>query len=1035
MNTTKGDFSLRKRTLCWKSQAVESEEVMLMRKRLLGLCTALALCLSLLPTPVLAWQETPLEIVSIAKNNTEKAMSEDDEEFEPEEATLSSVWITVTFDANGGSFAGMLNTTQRILQVGGTYSTLPTPIRDGYRFDGWYTSPDCDLLGKPMGTKITADSTVSGRGGDSSLYAIWTKYDITFPLNDLFEASRIMLGQSVSVSFTFTSSPEVYSVRCRISRNDIVSTAWGKDVEWPTEENGDGKATITVTAENIGTETVYILLLDENENELCSKNFPVTVTDPPTVTFDANGGNVSPSSKIVTPGSAYGTLPTPTREGYIFDGWYTSPFDGTEVTESTIVPESYSILGHWGIYAHWKTGYTLDFSPTSLILSKGESKTVSISFTKNPSDIYALRYVLQPENTVSASWGVVDYDTGKTSLTVTGEQPGTATVYVALIAEDDTILFAKNFQVTVNNTFIIIPNQTVSFNANGGSVSPETQTVSTSGRYGNLPMPTRDGYTFDGWYTSATNGTQITSDSIVSVEASRTLYAHWAANTARITFDANGGSVSVSSKSVTTGEPAGELPTPTRSGYTFEGWYKSAVGGEQITADTVLTVYSDDTLYAHWTAQVSNNLQIEMGSASAFKGATVNVPVTIKNNPGISGAALTVSYDKSVLTLNSVQKGSVFATGTYSADTSTGVVIWYHTENITDNGTLFTLQFAVNSNAGVGRYPVTVGLREGKATNLTNADSASVSAEFLSGALEVMSGVRGDVTGDGDVAINDVVKVARAVARKITLTESERALADVTGDGFIAINDVVKLARYVAGSIASLQSVETATLADGASAVIEAATVNGKPGEIIRVPVSITSNPGIAGAQLDILFDNGLTLKNVIQGDVMSEGTFEPDVNAGMIQWYYDQANVTSTGVLFTLEFEVSAEAKNGDAYAITVNVTDGISANLSDYDSNPVSAEFKPGKIQISETADNTSITTVSRNGNMITVNVVCANSNASVFCGVYDNNGKMIAVRSVQVTSESSYQFQFDGQQFDYAKVFILDDNFRPLCEAQRR
>ena len=76
----------------------------------------------------------------------------------------------------------------------------------------------------------------------------------------------------------------------------------------------------------------------------------------------------------------------------------------------------------------------------------------------------------------------------------------------------------------------------------------------------------------------------------------------------------------------------------------------------------------------------------------------------------------------------------------------------------------------------------------------------------------------------------------------------------------------------------------------------------------------------------------------------------------------------------------------------------------------------------------------TVSRNGNTVTANVVCSDSNASVFCGVYNNSGKMIAVRSVQVTSESNYQFQFDGQQFDYAKAFIVDSNFCPLCEAKR-
>ena len=44
------------------------------------------------------------------------------------------------------------------------------------------------------------------------------------------------------------------------------------------------------------------------------------------------------------------------------------------------------------------------------------------------------------------------------------------------------------------------------------------------------------------------------------------------------------------------------------------------------------------------------------------------------------------------------------------------------------------------------------------------------------------------------------------------------------------------------------------------------------------------------------------------------------------------------------------------------------------------------------------------------------------------------MIAVRSAQITDKSSYQFQFDGQQFDYAKAFVVDSDFRPLCEGKR-
>ena len=470
-----------------------------------------------------------------------------------------------------------------------------------------------------------------------------------------------------------------------------------------------------------------------------------------------------------------------------------------------------------------------------------------------------------------------------------------------------------------------------------------------------------------------------------------------------------------------------------------DGFHVGELDSASVGTKTITVTYEGKTTSFTVDVQASENPvnpnapQIVIENKSASKGSSIDVPVIIKNNPGIAGATLVVSYDKSTLTLNNIVQGSMFENGSYSANPATAVMQWYHTENITEDGVLFTLQFKVSETAQEGSYDIAVGVRDGIPANLSNADFEVVNAQFISGVLEITSSIRGDVTGDGVVAINDVVKLARAVAGSLTLTETERTVADVTGDGVIAINDVIKLARYVAGNLASLQSAEAALLSGGESAVIEVATVSGKPRETLQVPVSVTSNPGIAGAQLDITFDKGLTLKNIVKGDVLSDGTFNPDVDNGRIQWYYDQANVTNTGVLFTLEFEVSADAKNGDAYAVTVNVKDGITANLSDYDFNPVNADFNPGKIQIGEASSNAVISTVNFNGNTVTVNVVCSDKNASVFCGVYNNSGKMIAVRSVQVTGESSYQFQFDGQQFDYAKVFILDSNFCPLCESK--
>lgn len=66
-------------------------------------------------------------------------------------------------------------------------------------------------------------------------------------------------------------------------------------------------------------------------------------------------------------------------------------------------------------------------------------------------------------------------------------------------------------------------------------------------------------------------------------------------------FDANGGVVSETSRTVVYGSELGTLPVPTRDYYTFEGWYTDEVSGEQITSDTVFTSTEDVTYYAHWT--------------------------------------------------------------------------------------------------------------------------------------------------------------------------------------------------------------------------------------------------------------------------------------------------------------------------------------------------------------------------------------------------------------------------------------------------
>lgn len=72
------------------------------------------------------------------------------------------------------------------------------------------------------------------------------------------------------------------------------------------------------------------------------------------------------------------------------------------------------------------------------------------------------------------------------------------------------------------------------------------------------------------------------------------------AETNTVTFDANDGTVSQSTKKVESGTALGMTPVPTRTGYTFEGWFTLPEGGEKVTKDTIIT--SDVTYFAHWSS-------------------------------------------------------------------------------------------------------------------------------------------------------------------------------------------------------------------------------------------------------------------------------------------------------------------------------------------------------------------------------------------------------------------------------------------------
>ena len=141
---------------------------------------------------------------------------------------------------------------------------------------------------------------------------------------------------------------------------------------------------------------------------------------------------------------------------------------------------------------------------------------------------------------------------------------------------------------------------TVSFNANGGSVSNGSKTVVFNNTYGDLPTASRSNYNFDGWYTAASGGTKVTSSTVVTRSDNHTLYAHWVPKSMTVSFNGNGGSVSNGSKTVVFNSTYGDLPVPKKDYQNFIGWYTSASGGDKITGSTTVSRSDNHTLYARW---------------------------------------------------------------------------------------------------------------------------------------------------------------------------------------------------------------------------------------------------------------------------------------------------------------------------------------------------------------------------------------------------------------------------------------------------
>ena len=540
--------------------------------------------------------------------------------------TLYAVWspktYTVSYKANGG--IGAPDSQTKYYGQALTLSMV-TPIRDGYTFNGWATSATGSAVYSP-GESYTANAS-------RTLYATWSKviarYTISYNANGGTGAPASqtkIAGRSLTLSSTIP------------TRSGYTFMGWGLS------------SSSTVASYAAGS--VYSTDANTTLYAVWSRN-PSTYT----ISYHANGGTGAPSSQTKIEDVTL-TLSNnrPTRSGYTFLGWSTS---GTASYATYSAGGSYTANANATLYAVWSKNtsyYTVSYNANGgtgapFSQTKTENVTLTLSSTRpvrsgytflgwstsssaaSPSYYPGGSYTANESRTLYAVWErdvsyytVSYYGNGgsgapasqtkveNVTLTLSSTSPYRSGYTFAGWATSSTAssasyypgsTFSGNYNLTLYAVWIRnLSSYTVSYNANGGTGAPSSQTkIEDTDLTLSSTIPARLGYTFLGWSTSSTaSSPAYYSGGIYSANTEATLYAVWSRDTYTVSYNANGG----------TGVPASQTKyydqaltltssTPTKDSYTFLGWSESSTA----TSPTYYagSTYEENrsiTLYAVW---------------------------------------------------------------------------------------------------------------------------------------------------------------------------------------------------------------------------------------------------------------------------------------------------------------------------------------------------------------------------------------------------------------------------------------------------
>lgn len=459
--------------------------------------------------------------------------------------------------------------------------------------------------------------------------------------------------------------------------------------------------------------------------------------------------------------------------------------------------------------------------------------------------------------------------------------------------------------------------------------------------------------------------------------------------------------------------------------------------------------------------------EIRMGSASPRPGESVTIPVTISENPGITGFELSLEYDKKALIPTEINGGELLTSGLFMSTLDSGVsaeeldtikVVWSNDTAINTNGELFNITFEVKKDAKEGNHSIGLNYEKGW---ITDENFYDVMPSVIDNSITVADVLMGDVNQDRRVDSMDHILLTKRIAEipGIVFNENQKKAANVhhdyknDGSPNINIKDGTRLAQLLAGY--QFGEVETLNLMSAENIDIAVGSTEAFPGEYISIPVKISNNTGISGFRFALDYDSKyLTPIAVSNNEILNDGlftsNFDEETNLSELDKpviYWSSADsMTSDGTLFTIDFLVSENAVPGQEVAVGLTYDKD---DICNYMLQSIEADITNGKVKTVALSEETEETAYHYYINDAYVEIGGLEENAfpvngnfdltvcvqgeydetltpNMFVACYSENGNMLSVKEAELTenvlSDGKIIVNIPESKTDISKIKIF-------------